>query len=380
MNNFSGKELHIVAMDVPFPPDYGGVIDVFYKVKALSELGIRIHLHCFQYGRPSSDALLEYCEKVYYYPRKTGIAGVSLKYPYMMYSRRDKHLLRNLLATEAPILLEGVHCCYYLNHPALRQRTILLRNHNVEADYFKQLQYRSKNPVSKLYYRVESRLLARIERQLYRADAFITISATDYAYFRHLYPQHTHAFLPAFTDNTPLTIQAAGKGTYILYQGNLGHPENVEAVTFILGQIAAKLPGYHFVFAGKAPGEHLLSASRNMANVSVIPNPSMDEMDRLIREAHINLLLTFQATGLKLKLLAAIRKGRFVIANDAMLSGSGLELTCITANTAEAIRETICRTMELNFSESDIRNRTGLLQKYYSQDSNAVTIAGLAFG
>ena len=45
------KRLHIVAFDVPFPANYGGAIDVFYKLKALHQLGIRITLHCFEYGR-----------------------------------------------------------------------------------------------------------------------------------------------------------------------------------------------------------------------------------------------------------------------------------------------------------------------------------------
>ena len=31
--------LHVVAFNVPYPPDYGGIIDVFYKLKALSEQG-----------------------------------------------------------------------------------------------------------------------------------------------------------------------------------------------------------------------------------------------------------------------------------------------------------------------------------------------------
>ncbi len=380
MTNYSGKQLHIVAMDVPYPPDYGGVIDVFYKIKALSELGIKIHLHCFQYGRPSSEALSQYCEKVYYYPRKTGIAGLSFRYPYMMYSRRDKKLLDDLIATDAPILLEGVHCCYYLNHPSLRERTILLRNHNVEADYFRQLQYRSGNLVSRLYYMVESRLLARTERRLHRADAFITISETDYNFFRKLYPRHNHAFIPAFTDSAPLTELPKGKGSYIFYQGNLGHPENIEAIEFILQQVASALPEFRFVFAGKAPYAGLAVAGQRLSNVSVIANPSMEEMDRLIRDAHINLLLTFQATGLKLKLLAAIRKGRFVLANDAMLAGSGLEATCITANDPESIHQAIRDTMTRAFAEDDIQRRIAALQMYYSQDRNAATIADLAFG
>ena len=43
------KHLHIISFDIPYPPNYGGVIDVYYKIRTLHKLGIKIHLHCFEY-------------------------------------------------------------------------------------------------------------------------------------------------------------------------------------------------------------------------------------------------------------------------------------------------------------------------------------------
>ena len=62
-------QFHIVSFDVPYPPDYGGVIDVFYKIKALSELGVKVHLHCFEYGRGQQNELNKICSSVTYYKR-----------------------------------------------------------------------------------------------------------------------------------------------------------------------------------------------------------------------------------------------------------------------------------------------------------------------
>ena len=45
------KHLHIISFTVPYPVNQGGVYDVFYKLQALQEQGVRIHLHCFDYGR-----------------------------------------------------------------------------------------------------------------------------------------------------------------------------------------------------------------------------------------------------------------------------------------------------------------------------------------
>jgi hypothetical protein len=63
------KSLHIVSFDIPYPPIYGGIIDVFYKIKALKELGVSIHLHTFIYGKEKQPELENYCEKVHYYKR-----------------------------------------------------------------------------------------------------------------------------------------------------------------------------------------------------------------------------------------------------------------------------------------------------------------------
>ena len=44
------KRLHIICFDIPFPPSYGGVIPVFYRIKALNKLGVWVILHCFYKG------------------------------------------------------------------------------------------------------------------------------------------------------------------------------------------------------------------------------------------------------------------------------------------------------------------------------------------
>src|SRR6185312_5311620 len=119
MNSLPNHELHIVAFDIPYPPDYGGAIDLFYKIKNMAAEGAEIYLHCFEYRAQRAKELEQYCRQVWYYKRKTGLAGISLKVPYIVYSRRSEALLRNLQGVDAPILFEGVHTTYYLSHPSL---------------------------------------------------------------------------------------------------------------------------------------------------------------------------------------------------------------------------------------------------------------------
>ena len=51
--------MHIVFLDNPLPADYGGTIDMYFKAKALKELGYSLTLHVFEYGREIQDSLNE---------------------------------------------------------------------------------------------------------------------------------------------------------------------------------------------------------------------------------------------------------------------------------------------------------------------------------
>ncbi|MDD3107200.1 MAG: hypothetical protein PHP65_05330 [Bacilli bacterium] len=85
--------LHIIALNIPYPANYGGVIDIFYKVKDLYNNGVKIILHCFDYGRGEQPELEKYCEKVYYYKRNTSFINSLQSTPYIVQSRKNKQLL-----------------------------------------------------------------------------------------------------------------------------------------------------------------------------------------------------------------------------------------------------------------------------------------------
>ncbi|MEG2515024.1 MAG: glycosyltransferase family 1 protein, partial [Bacteroidaceae bacterium] len=60
------NKLHIISFQVPFPPNYGGVIDVFYKLKSLKDLGYYLILHTYQYKRSKYEKeILSVVDEVY---------------------------------------------------------------------------------------------------------------------------------------------------------------------------------------------------------------------------------------------------------------------------------------------------------------------------
>ncbi|MEZ4884221.1 MAG: glycosyltransferase [Chitinophagales bacterium] len=366
--------LHILSFDIPYPANYGGVIDVFYKLKTLHQLGVKITLHCFQYGnRKEAKELEQFCEIVYYYPRQTGIKGFSLQHPYIVSSRKSNELLANLLKNNTPILFEGLHTCYYLDHPQLQHRQKWVRMHNIEWEYYQALAESEKSWIKKIYFNVEARLLKRFEAKLQHAQTIFAISPNDCNYLQQRF-QNVH-YLPAFHSNETLQSQT-GKGTYALYHGNLSVNENHEAVMFLVDEVFGQLK-YPLIIAGSKPQKELIEAVGNKANVELEIFPSNERLQQLIQDAHINILPTFQATGIKLKLLNALYNGRFCLVNKLMVVNTGLEGLCSIADSAEEFQKQIEVLKERVFLKEDIEARSKVFEGQFSNQENCRRLVDL---
>jgi glycosyltransferase involved in cell wall biosynthesis len=377
MKSYSDKHLHIVSFTVPYPPDYGGIIDVFYKIKALHQLGIKIHLHCFTYGgREEAEELNKICEKVYYYPRKKFYQAIYSSVPYIVGSRQSDELLSNLSEDNYPVLFEGMHTCFYLKHPALKNKLKAVRMHNVEWDYYRSLKEAESNYLIKYYYHYEAKKLKKFEDELKYADRVFAISKSDFEYLRQSY--ESIRYLPAFHNNETVTSKT-GSGSYILYQGNLSVAENNQAALFIAKKIAEGLP-YKFIIAGKKPGDLLKKEIKKIKNIELVENPTFEKMADLIANAHINILPTFQNTGIKLKLINSLYRGRFVVVNGKMVNNTGLEPLCIVEDNPTVTQRIITDLMKKEFTHEMIELRSRLLHQGFSNEAGALHIAQEVFG
>jgi len=363
------NHLHIVSFSVPYPANYGGVIDVFYKLKALKNAGIKIHLHCFRYDRPEAPELNSLCESVTYYPRKTGFASQLSIIPYIVVSRRSDRLLKNLLADNFPILYEGLHSCYYLNHKALQGRTLIYRESNIEHDYYYHLFKSEKNLARKAFFLFESLKLRLFQRQLKYCSKMLVVSQSDRDYLAKHFPSKEVVYLPSFHGNSEVQI-LPGKGEYVLYHGNLSVVENELAAEYLAKNVFNNLQ-VPLKIAGLNPTEALKNLVSEYPNIELVPNPSQSEMLALIQNAQINILVTFQATGLKLKLLNTLYNGRWMLVNDKMLDGTGLESLCEIADDAADLKEKIRFLFGKEFDHGQRASREEILMKRFSDKTNA---------
>jgi glycosyltransferase involved in cell wall biosynthesis len=372
------KHLHIVAFDVPFPADYGGVYAIFYKIKALYEKGIKIHLHCFDYGRGPQKALALYCASVHYYERAEGTKGFSFTIPYIVASRNNAKLWERLQKDNYPVLLEGVHCTYGIHAGLLPNRKVIVYLHNVEHEYYQQLSRWERSLVKKTYFHHESRLLERYERQLAAHSTIVALSEKDKKTYKSKLGAPHISFLPVFTENSKVQ-SLVGNGNYALYHGNLSVAENEKAAFWLLEKIFNDLD-IPLVIAGKNPSDRLIKATHQRNTRCMIANPDEHEMNDLIAKAHLNILPSFTDCGLKLKLINALYKGRHVVVNEAMVSGTGLEQACIQADSAAVMKYQIYRLFQLPFTEEDQLRRQEILSNVFNQEAQVNTLISLLFG
>ena len=372
------KYLNIISLNIPWPANYGGVLDIYYKMKALHECGVKIILHCFEYERPRTSELEKICHEVHYYKRRTGLLPNLTYLPYNVYGRKDKNLIKNLLKNDYPILFEGLHSCYYLSDKRLRNRFKIFRECNIEHDYYNALSHSTDNIINKSFFKLEGLRFRLFQKNVKWADLIISVSTTDADYLRKVFPEKKVEFIPCFHANEKITT-LTGKSNYILYHGKLSVPENEKAVLFLIKNVFCKLK-HKCIVAGMDPSDDIYKAASSYNNIEIIPNPEQNKMEELISKAQIHTLVTFQGTGLKLKLLNSLFSGRHTLVNSLMLAGSGLDSLCRIANTPEEMISECNRLMEIPVDEKTIAQREKLLFPAFSNKEQAKKLIKMIYG
>lgn len=364
------KHLHIISYTVPYPANQGGLYDVFYKLKALKEQGIHIHLHCFDYGRGEQPALNEYCTSVQYYQRFTGHKGISTSLPYIVASRKNEELLQNLLKDNYPIMMEGVHCTYPLMDDRFSKRDCFVRLHNVEYQYYNDLCAQASSAFRKLYYKRESIMLRAYERKIASKAIFWGMTTADDDTYQHEFGATNIEQLPLYIPNNWVIEEKQGTGTYCLYHGDLSVDANEKAAIWLLDKVFSKI-SIPLVIAGYNPSEKLEELAHSMGHTCLVANPSEREMQDMIAKAQINILPSYTHTGIKIKLVNAIFNGRHCLVNEATVKHSGLESACHIADSAEDFIEKTETLFEQPFTREETEQRKLLTNSLFNNERNA---------
>ncbi len=369
------RHLHILSFDVPWPASYGGVIDVYYKARALAQMGVQVHLHCFEYGRPPAPELESFCASVHYYRRHTGQRHLFMPKPYIVVTRQSDQLMENLLKDRHPILFEGLHTCFPLSDRRLADRHKVVRTHNIEHHYYESLARVERNPFKRYYFSIEAEKLRRFEKVLTHAQGIAAISQADAESLLGKYPDVR--LISAFHPNTEVE-SLTGKGSFCLYHGNLEVGENNEAALYLVNKVFSRTR-VPLVIAGNRPSKDLKEAAARLPHVEIRANQTTEAIHALIRNAQVNVLPTFQSTGIKLKLLAALHMGRHCVVNGPMVNRTGLESLCRVEDSDSRFIQAVEQLFQQEFTVSDVEKRKALLLGRFSNLTSAQQLHDMLF-
>ena len=329
-------------------------------------------MHTFKYGKREAEELKKYCKKTYYYNRETPFKKIFSTIPYIVNSRKSIELENNLISVNAPILFEGIHTTSPLRCKALNDRTTAVRTHNIEHDYYKYLFRSEKNVFKKIYFLLESIKLRSYEKIINNCNFIFAISKFEQQYFEENYNSKS-IYLPAFHSNTSIK-NLSNKGNFAFYHGNLKISDNIRAVDYLIDVF--KTLDYQLVVAGNIENTKFQNRVNRYENINFIQLGDQNQLNQLFMQAHINVLPSFQKTGIKLKLLNSLFNGRFCIVNPEMVEGTGLESLCyITKNKLE-LKKQILNLINSDYKIEEITQRKSSL-KDFDNKKNAKKIAAL---
>ena len=276
--------------------------------------------------------------------------------------------MANLLSNNYPILFDATHTTGFLNHPKLKERKKIVRLHNIEWIYYRILLSQAVSLKEKIFFYQEYKKLKEYDKQLIHADVLSCLSQTDYEYYQEKFPDKKVSLDYVFHENNSVN-SVPGKGDYMLYHGNLSLSDNYNLIIQLLSNDLKKCT-CKIILAGKNPHITLQQFVKGKNNIELIANPTDDILNGLMKKAHICLAMAANPSGVKLKLINSLFNARFVISNEAALTGSGLDSLVYIAEEND-LPDLIDKLMLKEFKQEEIDERNSLLSEKYNNLNNA---------
>ncbi len=358
--------LQIVSFDNPYPPNYGGVVEVFNKLKPLHNLGIKIHLHCFVNEIPVDySELQEVTENVYFYKTTRNPKDFFSMLPFSVVSRTDGKLLDNLRKSDAPILFESLKTTYLVQKDLLPNHRKFLRLHNIEHYYFSGISQSEKNTFKKYLYKSEALKFVNYETVISKFEKVFALSIFEQNYTNQKFGNSV--YIPVFHGNKKVA-KLTENGKFAFYHGDLRMSDNLKSVKTLI-DIFKRIPDVKFVIASSNGQKLVERMIGGITSIEFAPLQSHDQLLKLLADAHMNVMMSYQQSGTKLKLMASLYNSRHCIINDNISDDPKVTQLCHVANTEDEIREKIQQLKDQPYL--DFEKRRAVLESYLNDDNNA---------
>ncbi|MEJ5050912.1 glycosyltransferase [Chryseobacterium culicis] len=370
------KELHIISFNYPYPPSYGGIIDVYYKIRALSDLGIKIHLHCFvdQIPLKVDTEVKEITEHVFFYKKKKNPFLYFSRIPFAASIRDSEALFKNLEKIKAPILFEGLQTTHIIRQLKDKEHQLYLRHHNNETEYYKGLSLSEKNIFKKIIYSIESLKYKGYQKKLLKK--FETVFCLSEKEYNEVKAYSENAQLIHLFHGNQSVKQLDKRGKYFLFHGDLTTSDNKRALIETI-DLFKTLPQYKLMVASDRASEDIKKRISAVENISLTPIQTTENLHQLLENAQANILISYQNSGTKVKLFNTLYNSRFVIINGNITDDPVLMNLCLFGSNMNEIRQQIISSAEKDYLNTEKRKE--ILEETHSDKAKAEEIIKIIF-
>lgn len=283
-------------------------------------------------------------------------------------------MVLNLKKINAPILFDGLHTTFPLIYENFKHRKKVVRAHNIEHLFYDGQSKSEKRIDKKVFFKTEAIKLKPYEDILHKVDYILTISPFEQQYFSTKFHKKS-IYIPVFHQNNAIK-KLSGKGDFALYNGDLRVSDNVTSTLFLISIF--KEIDYPLVLASSFNNDLIFNETLKYKNIEFVLIKDGNHINNLIEKAQINVLPTFQKTGIKLKLINTLFNGRFCVVTNEMVEDTGLEELCEIGKTKEEFAEKILSLIDKNFDTKFIIPREQTL-KIFDTETNAQKIIDLLY-
>lgn len=324
------KNFLLINGDFIYPPNHGGLVDAWNRIKTLKNMGYDIDLICTVKEYPKKeyiDIVKRYVSELYIVFRQNKIRYLFSKKPLQIESRnalKDIKLIRKY----DYIFLDGSYVYYILDNKTLKYRHSILHMNNNEYIYFNELAKSEKSIWKKIYYKLDSYKFFIMDKHIVnRISNIMFVSMEEKLFYEKKYPKIKSYFLPVAIELNFIKQEMNNKN--VLFIGALFAANNKEAIYFYIKNIHPLLMDikeYRFIIAGNSKGQNISwikEISGEYNNIDIIDSP--ETLNDIYANASVFVNPMLHGAGVKLKTVNAIVSGLPVVSTTIGNQGTGLE-------------------------------------------------------
>ena len=375
------KRILVVANDFPFPPAHGAAVDMWNRILNLREMGYTVDLLATVKDTPDDIRLNEvrkHVENLWVVHRNSNIRSLLSLVPFQVRSRATlEHV--NIDHRFDGIILEADYVAFFLKNPAARGAKLILRVHNEQVSYFRELAEGAAGWLKKLYFYSESfkfRFFSQLVMRKCDLIWFISDSDREEQVQRHPSDDKKFLFLP--THVSPRDLKPfSGNGNTALFIGGLTISHNSDSVKWYIKNVhpqLADLKEYAFQVAGRTAGRPIPEL-RNLAqrNPGVLLEEDPVVLDWLYEHSAVFVNPVIRGAGIKVKVVQAIQAGVPVVSTSMGIEGTGFKdsVHVLVADTPKAFAECVRSVItEPGLAEFLVHNAQSFLRERYDMKIN----------